>query len=224
MLKRVQFHGALAQQFGDGMMLDADTPFLLVRGLCCNYPGFEKVFREGRWVMCCNRITPENSIGDDEPHRRIEDAEVVHLMPELVGAGPVFRIIAGVVLIVVGAFTSWTGIGGSLVLMGISLVLGGIAELLAPSPRTGDLNNQSRPEDKPSFAFSSAVNVQEQGGPVPVAYGLFLCGSVVIGSGIETAQLDVNTTLVLPAFASVITAGKTPSRTSNVPFFPEDPS
>jgi predicted phage tail protein len=61
--------------------------------------------------------------------------------------------------------------------MGASLVLGGIAQLLAPTPKAAD------PSDKPSYLFNGPVQTSQQGYPVPVGYGELIVGGAVISAG-----------------------------------------
>lgn len=64
--------------------------------------------------------------------------------------------------------------------IGVSLVLNGIASLLAPTPRTTE-----KPEDHPSYAFDGPANTTRQGVTIPVCYGQLIIGGAVISSGIE---------------------------------------
>jgi predicted phage tail protein len=77
---------------------------------------------------------------------------------------------------------------GQVAFIGASIALGGVSALLAPNPSAPG-GYESRADDRPSFLFSGVVNVSEQGVAVPLCYGLFLCGSVVISSGLEIQEL-----------------------------------
>jgi predicted phage tail protein len=60
-----------------------------------------------------------------------------------------------------------------------SLILGGIASMLAPTPEVPD-------GDKPTnYGFDGASNTARQGYAIPVAYGQLLIGGTVISSGIS---------------------------------------
>ena len=71
--------------------------------------------------------------------------------------------------------------------IGLSLVVGGVSQLLSPSP-------PSIPEASKlqSFSFSGIVNVAEQGLPVPICYGRVITGSVVISAGLNSEPLLVS--------------------------------
>ena len=86
---------------------------------------------------------------------------------------------------VAGALTT---IGTSLSIMGASLVLTGVAQMISPQPQLG-LNTGKEAARLESFTFSGIVNTSKQGMPVPIAYGRVFTGSAVISSGLDVDQL-----------------------------------
>ena len=72
--------------------------------------------------------------------------------------------------------------------IGVSLALGGVSQLLSPTPRLSnrDSNDQADPRD--SYSFSGIQNVARPGVPVPIVYGEVITGSVVISTGIDTTR------------------------------------
>jgi predicted phage tail protein len=70
--------------------------------------------------------------------------------------------------------------------VGITLVLGGVAQLLTPTPKIS--NDEGDP--RKSFSFSGIQNTSRAGVPVPVVYGETLVGSVVISAGIDIVQVS----------------------------------
>ena len=61
-----------------------------------------------------------------------------------------------------------------------SLILGGVAAMLAPTPEVPDT------ADKPTnFGFDGAANTARQGYAIPVCYGQLLIGGTVISSGVS---------------------------------------
>jgi predicted phage tail protein len=130
--------------------------------------------------------------------RNIEEKQLEHpsgnddvrIAPVLSGskASGLFQTIAGVALAVVGAVSMYFGnpYGGEMVMMGASLALGGIAQMLAPHQTTQGSSLRS-------YNFNGAQNTTYQGGPVPLLYGRMRVGSTVISEGLlakdGTAQL-----------------------------------
>jgi len=83
--------------------------------------------------------------------------------------------------LVSGAFASAVGF------VGVSLVLGGIAQLISPSGSTStDATDISQLD---STSLSGITNTVNQGLPVPICYGRCFIGSAVISSGLDVDQL-----------------------------------
>jgi predicted phage tail protein len=72
--------------------------------------------------------------------------------------------------------------------IGASLALGGVAQLLTPTP-TISQGVDSATDPRRSYSFSGIQNVSRQGIPVPVIYGEVFTGSVVISAGINTEEV-----------------------------------
>tara|TARA_Y100000004_G_scaffold154038_1_gene178048 strand:- start:293 stop:958 length:666 start_codon:yes stop_codon:yes gene_type:complete len=144
-------------------------------------------------------------------------AEVFSITPVIAGAGGGFgQTLFGAALIglsfvsfgATGLFAGGTGLGTSatglvgaagiykagafgsaaLGLIGASLVLNGVAQMISPQPDFGSFDESAQLE---SFFFSNVVNTSKQGLPVPVAYGRVIVGSAVISSGLDVDQQTV---------------------------------
>ena len=77
-----------------------------------------------------------------------------------------------------GASALGATIGGMAAQMGASLLYGGIAQLLAPTPETPA-------EEQENYSFSGVVNTTKQGVAVPVCYGQLMVGGAVISAGMK---------------------------------------
>jgi len=71
--------------------------------------------------------------------------------------------------------------------VGTAMILGGVAQMIAPTPKANEPSE--RPENKPSYSFNGAVNTTAQGHPVPVGYGRLIVGSAVISAGIDVDEI-----------------------------------
>jgi predicted phage tail protein len=78
-------------------------------------------------------------------------------------------------------------------LIGASLILTGVAQMISPQPELG-FNTGKEAARLESFTFSGIVNTSKQGLPVPIAYGRVFVGSAVISSGLDVDQLRSNIT------------------------------
>ena len=124
----------------------------------------------------------------------------IKIVPVVAGAGGATgRIIVGALLIAGAFFTGGATIGllglaapiaVSTVLagVGITLVLGGVAQLLTPTPKVPQ-GSDGQDDPRKSYSFSGIQNTSRQGVPVPIVYGETLVGSVVISAGIDTVQV-----------------------------------
>ena len=82
-----------------------------------------------------------------------------------------------------GAFASAIGFAG------VSLVLGGIAQLISPQQTYSSSERGKDAARFESFTFSGITNTAQQGLPVPIVYGRAYIGSAVISSGLDVDQL-----------------------------------
>lgn len=143
-------------------------------------------------------------------------AREMHLVPVLAGAkkAGIGKVIAGVVLVAAtfatagaaGAFAPGAaGLGATfgaaaaptgfaityanVAMFGASLVLGGISQMLAGSPKAQSASMREDPTQRVNSLFSGPVNVGELGQCVPLAYGpRIMCGSVVPSAALVTEQ------------------------------------
>jgi len=80
--------------------------------------------------------------------------------------------------------------------MGAALVLGGVAQMIAPTPSTASLNSVGGTsgggsDPRESYSFNGVQNTSRQGVPVPIIFGEVICGSITVSAGIDVAQVSV---------------------------------
>jgi predicted phage tail protein len=220
MMRAVHLHGSLAAAFGTApFRLDVASLAEAVRALCALRPGLRAVLRQGAYqvVAARNRVGVGGPTGQDRLELGREDIGLglgrygeLHIVPVIEGAGGrpgMGKIILGVALITAAVFfapvavpgIAASGMGaatavgltyGNFAMMGVSLVLAGVSQMLAP--RLQSRGPKSR-DGSQSFIFNGPVNVTEQGHPVPVVIGRFRVGSVVASAGILTENIGVTT-------------------------------
>jgi len=122
----------------------------------------------------------------------------ITLAPVVSGAGGngLGHILLGAALIAVAWWNpmGWAASGAflsqaTLYSVGTSMILGGVAQMIAPTPKASEPSE--RAENKPSYSFNGAVNTTAQGHPVPVGYGRLIVGSAVISAGIDVSEIPV---------------------------------
>jgi len=119
------------------------------------------------------------------------------------------KILAGVILVIIGAVTGQ----GWLVRMGVSLALSGVSQLLAPGPEVDDS------QENDGFLFQGPANNIGQGLPVPVAYGELRVGGTPIAVSYEPFNANSFTAVPLNAgeFTSITNPSTEPDDTPPVP-------
>lgn len=179
-LKTIHLHGLLAEKFGPVYRLHVDTVQEAGRALAVLLPGFRDEVRDKHYRVKLGPI----DLNERELGIRIGDVHELHIIPVLEGSGG-----GGGKMIILGAAI----IGASFVPglqflapIGVGFALGGVSQLLAPSPKTA---KDKQKDEKTSFLFNGPVNVIQQGGCVPLAYGEVLAGSIVASAGIIVEQL-----------------------------------
>lgn len=218
MVRDVYVHGALGRTFGRHFRLDVASPAEAVRALLTLRPGIRAGIRAGLWRVIVGTPHISNGIGGDQLTMSM-GRQPLHLVPATRPRGggddaSIGKIIVGVIIIGVAIAMSPFTFGGSVAfaaamaeagalgitygavaMVGVSMVLAGVAGLLAPrvEPRGGpvDATERARPEDRPSFLFNGVTNNTQQGGPVPIVCGRHLVGSVVVSAGIATEDIAV---------------------------------
>ena len=182
---RLHLHGQLAKDYGASMLLDASTPREAVLALSYQCPKYKDTLHTNDWHIF---VGEGNDITDKELDMKLGKVRDVFLMPVIQGASGAFNFIVGAVLFVVGAFTSWTGLGVPLMAMGAGMMVGGIIQMTTKVPGT-DSTSRDAKDDQSSFIFSGPTNTATQGVAIPRGYGRMLVGSVVVSAALYAEQI-----------------------------------
>lgn len=197
MLRTVVLHGTLAR-FGESFELDVKSPVEAVRALIVQIKGFRQALREGEYRI----LKGDDALSLDELRLRLGRATEIHLVPVIAGSAAGWeKILAGVAIIGLAIAAPYAlgfvgGVAGALAVaipgtfglatfgtiasLGAAMALGGVAQMLSPTSTSTPADN------KQSFLFGSVANVSKQGVPVPLVFGEFVTGSVVISVGLTT--------------------------------------
>jgi predicted phage tail protein len=203
MLRKIKLYGALAKFIGQRVLkADVATAAEAVRFLLANWPELEAHMNDQHY-----RVSVGKYDLDLEELHHPAGAAPISFVPVVSGAGAVARIIAGVALIAlsfgIASLAAGAALAGSLsgfalqavafgtqagLLVGASLALSGVAQLLTPTP-TVPQGADTQDDPRKSYSFSGIQNTSRQGVPVPIVYGETVVGSVVISAGIDTVQV-----------------------------------
>jgi|688.fasta_scaffold875204_1 predicted phage tail protein len=198
MLRKIKLYGRLAKFIGKRVLeADVSSAAEAVRFLLANWPDLERHMADQHYRVSLG----DYDLGEDELHDPA-GGQIIKFVPVVTGAGATGRIIAGVALVALAI--ALPGLGGgvaatifgtqfsSLALgigsIGASLILGGVSQLITPTPRLS-LGTDSPNDPRKSYSFSGIQNTSRQGTPVPIVYGETLVGSIVISAGTDTVQV-----------------------------------
>ena len=190
MLRKIKLYGKLAKFIGKRVLeADVATAAEAVRFLLANWPELEAHMNDQHY-----RVSVGKYDLDLEELHHPAGAAPISFVPVIAGAGAVGRIIAGIALVAFSLLLPGVGaaIGGALMtkigLLGGALIIGGVAQLLTPTP-TVPQGADTQDDPRKSYSFSGVQNTSRAGIPVPIVYGETLVGSVVISAGIDTVQV-----------------------------------
>ena len=199
MLRKVKLNGELADFIGH-KELDAviNCTADAIRFLISNFEGLEAHMANRNYQVLVN----DYQIGEEDIHSPIGQSDI-SIVPVIVGAGGgrgLGKILLGAALIglsfsgaifanPVNLVGNTIGIGAKTVgMLGVSLALQGVTEMLFPLPRPQEFTNEEDP--RISFSFSGVQNTSRAGTSHPIVYGEIVTGSVVISAGIDTNQVS----------------------------------
>jgi len=205
----IRLIGEVGRRFGRKFQLAIKTPAEGLRALMLQLPGLrEYLLESGDKGVAWKVITDHSPEGIDEEQLLWPVSQRLVLAPVPVGrGGGVGKIVAGVALVAaaiifapvasaaVPGFLGIAGAGGlsagaSTIIgtIGMSLLFGGVAELLTPTPKmpNGVTKGKDPAEQLNSFTFDKSNANTSQGAVVPVLYGERIIGSLpILSFGLE---------------------------------------
>jgi predicted phage tail protein len=201
MLRKIKLYGKLAKFIGHRVLeADVATAAEAVRFLLANWPELEAHMSDQHY-----RVSVGTYDIDLEELHHPAGAAPISFVPVVAGAGGgAGKIIAGIGLLALAFFAPiiagaliqtaaqaafaiaiMPGLQAALVGLGIGAVVGGVSQLLTPTPTI----SKDEGDPRKSYSFSGIQNVSRAGVPVPIVYGETVVGSVLISAGIDTVQV-----------------------------------
>lgn len=207
MNRTVHLHGSLGERFGGPYTFRAKSIRQIGSALAVNLPGFRQAVADGQFRVVRGPLDGAADIDGDELDIGLGATAEVHVVPVVAGAiRGIGKVLAGAALIGgallfapaagLGAsvFGSGTWLGGitygNILMTGVAIGLGGVAQMLSPQIGVGDYGDRETPDQRSSFLIRGPTNTTEQGQPIPLVFGRdVIVGSVVISSGIATEAI-----------------------------------
>ena len=135
--------------------------------------------------------------------------QTIRIVPVVVGAGAVGKVIAGVILVAAAFIIGQPWLGPTayslIVGTGASLALGGVAQLLTPVPKLAapsmigptsyspgfatPSTRDTELDPQKSYSFSGIQNTSRTGATVPLIYGETIVGSIIISAHFSTVEV-----------------------------------
>ncbi|MGG6046683.1 tail assembly protein [Salmonella enterica] len=191
---KICLHGDL-ERFGKRFSLSIKTGAEGVYALTMQIPGFREKMSEGWYqIRIAGEDVSEETLSA-RLHEPLPPGAVIHIVPRMEGAknSGLVQVIAGAALIVAsfipglnvavwaGMAATWSSLAFSI---GASLMLGGVAQMLAPKPHSPSIHHADN--GRQNVYFSSLDNMIAQGNPLPILYGEMLVGSRRISQSLST--------------------------------------
>ncbi|RMM85952.1 Bacteriophage lambda tail assembly I [Pseudomonas coronafaciens pv. striafaciens] len=177
----VLLSGSLARKFGrkHRRVIDTGQTQEVFKAMNATLSGFEdEIKRLDKLGMRFAIFRNGQNVGQEA--LSLGGSREVRIVPVIGGSkrAGLFQTVIGAVLIAASF------IPGFQVLMpiGISLVAGGVIQML--SPQASGLKQSASPENLPSYAFGSAKNTTASGNPVPICIGERRWGGAIISASI----------------------------------------
>lgn len=196
-LTKVYLVGSLGKALGrEEWDLDVNSVSEALRAIDINTKGALEKYLRGPGAKRHYKIAlqkKENLIDiKDEMHNK-SGRSTIYIMPTIRGRNEGWqKVAAGVAILALTYFTGGlaagaTGWAGSVAVgFGISLVLGGITQMLTPTPRTPE----EAAAQRNSTTFQGNASVVVQGGVVPVVYGRALVTPIPISITVDNDDLS----------------------------------
>lgn len=178
MLKTIKLYGVLGKKFGKEFHLAVESTREAVKALSVQVPGFEQfMLTAHEQGLAFAVFQDDENISEDQIDFET-GAKVIKIVPKVIGAGGngILQTILGAVMVVVGVITQQYWAVG----MGVGMMIGGIAQMLAPKVDTEDQNQDGNKANK---GFGGAVTTIAQGNPVPILYGQREVGGFIVNAG-----------------------------------------
>ena len=207
-MRVIKVYGPLAKFLGRRQFKAVvNTPAEAIRFLVANFPKLKAHMADQYYKVCAGKNELDVGSHLEQLHYPMAQTECIRIIPVIAGAGGAAAKIGIGIALVAAAFIIGPAVGGflgigaglggagaglvggafasSIGLIGVSLVLGGVAQLISPTPKISS-GEDSTNDPRKSYSFSGIQNVARQGVPVPVVYGEMIVGSVTISAGINT--------------------------------------
>ena len=184
---RVMLYGSL-KKYGARFDLHVQTAAEALMALTSQIDGLGDEIKAGHYRVRLGKVNIDNNTLEERMLENVQSGSVLHIVPVVRGAGkalPFVMIVAGAALMVFSG-----GAAGPLLMFGFGLFMGGVTQLLSPTPKMPEVNDSKAGAQ--SSAFSNLNTNDPQGRPTSLIYGTIMVGTNLISQGVRSHRIDVD--------------------------------
>ena len=201
-MTNVTIHGKLGKIYGKNHKFKIRKMSEIIPAINANSPGFKhKIlgdFKSGYHYYFVDPKNPDKKYDRPEVFLNAKPPEEIHIVPAILGAGPVALIVSGFGLgaLSKAAFLKTMTLVGTDILIAdilmniaISFIIQGISAILFPPPEPV-VQQMESVIDPSSYIFSSLQNTATQGFPIPLVYGELRVGSNIVSTNVVSEDMS----------------------------------
>jgi len=201
-LRTIRLHGELGRLFGRMHRLAVQSSAEAVRALGVLFPEFQAYLARSKdRGLAFAVFYGKRNIGEDELGHPPGNAEI-RIAPVVQGSknSGGLQVVLGIALIAAATFatgglaglasaSAWGsalsagGLAGATAMFGLSLAIGGVAQMI--TGQQAKIDSSESVDNRPSYNFTGIKNTITQGNPVPLCYGEMKTGSAQLSLGIR---------------------------------------
>jgi len=199
---KIVLHGYLKDLYPDQIELSGHSVAEVINGFCRQTKAFNVAAGEEKHCMHVVGFDTEDSLYLPIP----SNVDTLHLVPAMIGGkkGGFFKIVVGAVIIAAaiwsggtafGAMTLFAGgstISSMLFSFGVSLVLGGLLEMISPTPKIDKGGfTQSGTDPEASKYLGANQNTVKIGTRIPLLYGKHIAYGHYVSFDVDAVDVSV---------------------------------
>lgn len=186
-MREVILYGPMRAKFGRSFRFDVRSVGEAFRALNSAVPGFKAWFAERAAAGAAYKIlVGQRAVATGELSLQSDSETPIRIVPVVEGSKN--NKLLGAVVAIIGAVIMWFTGNPYAFQMGLAMVIGGVALMMVPTPKTpGSADSTKGPG---SQVFDGPTNATTPGSAVPLLYGVMEVGSVVVSASITTDDIS----------------------------------
>ena len=187
---KLTIYGRLRKFIGNSSFeIDVASPRQAFSFLIHNFQGVADHIKEQEYCVMAGKVRITEDLLDLQTESDIKIIPVVHGEIRL---SDIFKVGIGIAAVALGGgatvlgLTAGVKVQGLLTVIGGSLILDGVGNMLFPPPTPPSFAGD---EQDPSFIFTGTANISKQGVPINIVYGEMLIGTNTISANVDTLQV-----------------------------------